>query len=124
MPDETLKVRKLAVFDFKQRAFAFGTSDRDLIAGRFACRTIDRCFILNTGSSISRFGNVSSLAVDQFNENVSDLPNRQTKIDINHVQCVLWHTWFESFGGILHNRDAASRFDRVQTSRAIIAPTA
>src|ERR1051325_2661631 len=89
VPNETLKMRKLAVFDFKQRTVAFRTGDRDLIAWWFACRTIGSCLIFHTGSSISRVGNVSSLAVDQLNQDISDLPNRQTKIDINHVQRVL-----------------------------------
>src|SRR5262245_8926818 len=122
--NKTLEVRQIALLHFVERAVTFRASNRDLIAGRFTCRTIGSCLILHTSSSIWRFCDVGGRPVCQLNEYVSNLTNWQTKTDIDHADRILRHVWRESFGRILNNRHAAARFDGKKTRRSIIVRAA
>src|SRR5262249_59430234 len=109
--DKTLELRQLALLHLVERSVAFRTINRDLIARRFACRTIGRCLILHTSSSIWRFGDIGGLAVCQLSENVRDLANGQAKIDVDHVKSVLRHIRRKGLSRILDNGYAAARFN-------------
>src|SRR5262245_6217005 len=124
MSYETLEVRDLAIPHLVERSIAFRAHDRNFMARRFAFRTIGSYLIFHTVSSVWRFSNVGGLAIRQLNENVSNLPNRQAKIDVNHVKSILGHIRCDSFGRILNDSDAATRLNCEKSRRAVIAPAA
>src|SRR5215217_5487956 len=121
MPNETLEVRELAVFSFINRTVALRTSDWDLVAWRFACRTIGVCLIFHNVSSVWRLNDVGGLAARKFNKRVSDLLNWQAKIDVHHFESVARHIGRHRLGRVLNNGDAAARLNRIKSSRAIVA---
>src|SRR5215471_15772343 len=91
VPDKTLEEREFTILNFVERSIAFRTGHRDLIARRLTCRMLSSSLVLHVISSVWRFSDVGGLAVRQLNKNVSNLRNRQAKIDIHHVERVLRH---------------------------------
>jgi hypothetical protein len=124
VPNKTFKKRELTVSNLINWAIAFRARDRNLVARRFAGRTVCARLVFDTAPSIWRFSDVGGAAVGQLHKNLSDLTNWKSEIHINHAERVLRHTGCDSLIGILHNGDATTGFDCEQPSRAVVAATA
>src|SRR5215217_7547391 len=124
MADEALKVGKLALLYFIHRAVAFRTRNRHLPPGWFAGWFLNCRSFVHIAFSVIRIGGARNLAAGKSHEDVRDLREWQTKIDIDAFERGSRHARIDRFGRILDNSDTASRFDAVKSRRAVIESAA
>src|SRR5438067_2237461 len=112
--DETLEAGQVTLPHFVQRPVAFWAGERNLIARSFASGVIDIGFVFHISFSVWRLGNMASLTIGKLNQDLSDLDERETEIDVDSIKGRAWHARINCVRWILDDSDTAPRLDCVE----------